>query len=196
MEPKHSQFPPIVGLAGTFASGKDTLARDLVKRGHYVHFSTSDMVRAEASRLYGSTERPVLARTADELRHRDGAGVFAARALEMAGVRPVIVSGIRSLGEMDEIRRAGGAIVFIDAPVEIRYERMRLRQRDEEVSLSLEQFAANEQKELHSGDGPADFNLRDIKAGADIVIENNLPIDDFIAEAERRLADWQAARVY
>ena len=98
MEPKHSQFPPIVGLAGTFASGKDTLARDLVKRGHYVHFSTSDMVRAEASRLYGSTERPVLARTADELRHRDGAGVFAARALEMAGVRPVIVSGIRSLG--------------------------------------------------------------------------------------------------
>lgn len=37
--------PQLIGLAGTFASGKDTLAKRLIETFGYEHASTSDMVR-------------------------------------------------------------------------------------------------------------------------------------------------------
>lgn len=50
----------IIGLAGTFASGKDTVAHKLVEDFGYTHVSTGDMVRRVAQEKYGSIERPVL----------------------------------------------------------------------------------------------------------------------------------------
>lgn len=182
-----SAKPNIIGLAGSFASGKDTLANYLVERYGYVHISTADMVRKVAQDRYGSIERPVLHKTATEVRHSEGAGAFALRALDEAGDKPVIVSGIRSLGERDVLRGRGGMIVFVDAPVEVRYERMKARQRDQETLLTLEQFTAGEQSEWYGGDDPADFNMRGIKAGADIILENVQPLDEFLRDAETKL---------
>lgn len=175
--------PKIVGIAGTFAGGKDTLAKYLAKHYSYQHISTGDMVRIEAQKKYGSIERPTLRLVANELRHSEGAGVFAQRALQHAKDGPLLISGIRSLGERDAIVAAGGTIMFIDAPARDRYERMKTRARDDEVLLSLEQFEANEAKEWYGGDDPADFNLRDIKGGADIVIENDADLDTFLNQA-------------
>ncbi|HEX4662098.1 MAG TPA: AAA family ATPase [Candidatus Saccharimonadales bacterium] len=175
--------PHIIGIAGTFAGGKDTLAKYLAEHFHYEHFSTGDMVRVEAQKRYGSIERPILRKTATELRHDEGAGVFAQRALEHAKNGPLLISGIRSLGERDAIVAGGGTIMFIDAPVKARYERMKARARDDEMLLTLEQFEANEAKEWYSGDDPADFNLRDIKRDADIVIENDADLQTFMGTA-------------
>ena len=179
--------PTIIGLAGTFASGKDTLANYLVEKYGYLHISTADMVRGEAMKRYGSIERPILHKTATAVRQTEGAGAFAQRALDEAAGRPVIISGIRSLGERDVLRKQGALIVFVDAPVEVRYERMRSRQRDQETQLSLDEFRANEQREWYGGDDPADFNVRGIKAEADVVLENVMPLDDFLADAVTKI---------
>ena len=64
---------------------------------------------------------------------------------------------------------------------------MKDRHRDRETELTLEEFEANEAKEWHAGETDADFNLRDIKAMADVVMENTVPLDEFIREAEKRL---------
>lgn len=175
--------PKIVGIAGTFAGGKDTLAKYLAEHYNYRHISTGDMVRIEAQKKHGSIERPTLRLVANELRHHEGAGVFAQRALQHAKDGPLLISGIRSLGERDAIVAAGGIIMFIDAPVKARYERMKSRARDDEVLLTLEEFEANEAKEWYGGDDPADFNLRDIKGNADIVIENNADLQTFLTQA-------------
>ncbi len=180
-----SSKPHIIGLSGTFASGKDTLAKRLVADFGYVHVSTSNIVREIAMKERGSVERTVLFEVATQHRHEDGAGYFAGKALEQPG--DLIVSGLRSLGEVAAVREAGGVIVFVDAPVEVRYERMKARGRDREIQLTLEEFAANEQKEWYGGPGEADFNLRDIKAGADVVIENELELDAFVETAYRLL---------
>lgn len=180
-----SAKPEIIGVAGSFASGKDTVAHALANDYGYTHVSTGDMVREAAQRERGSIERPVLFEVADEHRHRDGAGVFVMHALEKS--RPLVITGIRSVGEAKALKAAGGILLFIDAPAEVRYERMRNRHRDAEVQLTLEQFKANEAREWHAGDDDADFNLRDIKAMADVVMDNVVPLEEFVAQAEQLL---------
>lgn len=173
-----SNKPRLIGIAGSFASGKDTIAHRLVEDFDFTHVSTSDIVREIALKERDSIERPVLFEVAERHRKHDGAGVFVRHALQKP--RPLVITGMRSLGEAKELKQHGGVLVFVDAPVEVRYERMRSRLRDAETGLSLEQFKANEKKEWHAGDSDADFNLGGIKAMADVTIENTLPVDDFI----------------
>lgn len=180
-----SNKPRLIGIAGSFASGKDTIAHHLVEDFGFSHVSTSDMVREVALKERGSIERPVLYEVATEHRRREGAGVFVKYALNKP--LPLVVTGMRSMGEAKAIKAAGGVMLFVDAPAELRYERMKSRLRDREAFLSLDEFIINEQKEWHTGDGDADFNLRDIKATADIVIENDLDLTAFLNAAYRAL---------
>lgn len=175
----------IIGLAGTLAGGKDTYAEHLKAQYGYRHISTGDLVREIAMKEHGSVERPVLYETANKWRHEHGAGIFAKLALE--GSKPVAITGIRSLGEAKMIRENGGILVFIDAPIEIRYKRMIKRARDNETAISLEEFTAREQKEWYSGDNDADFNLRDIKEMADIVLDRDYSLEEFLQALDAEL---------
>lgn len=168
----------IIGLAGTFASGKDTVAQHLVEDFGYTHVSTGDMVRKVAQEKYGSIERPVLHSTAREFRYEHGAGAFVTEALKEQ--RPTVISGIRTLGEAKTLLEADGTMVFVDAPVEVRFERVKSRNRDKETELTLEEFKANEEKELYAGPNDEDFNIRGIRDLADVVVENTLPLEEFI----------------
>lgn len=180
-----SNKPQLIGIAGSFASGKDTIAHALVEDFAFTHVSTGDMVREVALKERGSIERPVLREVADKHRHRDGAGAFVKHALKKP--RPLVITGIRAPGEAKALKEQGGILIFVDAPAKIRYERMQARHRDHETELSLEEFEANEAKEWHAGDDDADFNLRDIKQMADILVENTASLEAFIAEAYRDL---------
>lgn len=182
-----SKMPPeVIALAGTLSSGKDTYAEHLRESFGYRHASTGDLIRAEALKRYGSIERPVLVKTGTELRIEHGAGSLAKLALE--GEKPVVVTGVRTLGEVAVIRSAGGLVVFIDAPIEKRYEWMRARRRDQEVNLSLEEFRQRDQREWYAGPDAADYNLRDIKKEADIVVENgDMTLEQFITRLDTLL---------
>lgn len=169
---------PLIGISGTLASGKDTIAEFLVRDFGYTHASTGDMVRKVAMQKYGSIERPVLVKTATELRYTNGAGALVAEALKET--KPLVITGIRSMGEAKTFKAAGGILLFIDAPIDIRYERMRSRMRDKETTLTLEEFQANEEKEMYAGPNDEDFNIRGIGELADIHIENTLSLDEYI----------------
>lgn len=175
----------LIGISGTFASGKDTIARRLAEEHGYTHVSTSDLVREAAMRERGSIERPVLQEVATHHRKEDGPGYFVELALSKH--RPLIISGIRSLGEVKALKAAGGILLYIDAPVEARYERMRSRLRDSEASLSLEAFIIQEEKEMYGGPTDADFNLRGIREVADIVIDNTMTLQEFVAAVYEQL---------
>lgn len=187
---------PIVGLAGTLASGKDTLAHYLVKEYNYGHFSTGDMVRQEALKTRGSIERPVLFEVAGELRRTKGAGIladlaiktFEAKMAEGADYAGLVVSGLRSLGEAKAIKAAGGILIFVDAPIETRYSRMVSRQRDAETKLTLEEFRAQEAKELAADENDdAAFNILKIRELADAVLLNESDLDAFLSAARQKL---------
>lgn len=180
-----SKTTDIIGLAGTFASGKDTIGHKLAEDHGYTHVSLGDMVRKVAQEKFGSIERPILHSTARDFRYQHGAGAFVKEALKEP--RPTVVSGIRTLGEAKALLEAGGTLVFVDAPLEIRFERVKSRNRDKETELTLEEFKANEQKEMYAGPNDEDFNIRGIKQLADIVVENTLLLDEFIAHVYDKL---------
>lgn len=191
-----SSKPRIIGLSGTFASGKDTLAHYLVQHYHYLHISTGDMVRQEALKQRGSIERPVLHEVADSLRRSHGAGVladlaiktFEAKQAERDDYKGLVVSGLRSLGEAKAIKAASGVLVFTDAPLEIRYERMRSRKRDDETTLTLEEFRAQETTELETtGEGDEAFNILGIKKISDVILLNSTDLEAYIHQATSRL---------
>jgi dephospho-CoA kinase len=182
----------IIGLSGTLSSGKDTLADHLQEKFGLMHISTGDIVREIAQVQRGSVERPVLYDVANELRHSYGGGVLVDRALDryQNSIRTyagVVITGIRSIAEAKAVKEKGGTIVFIDAPIEVRYARMQSRQRDGEARISLEAFIEREQKELTSGISDADFNITQIGQMADITLQNAGSLEEFFAAAEKAL---------
>lgn len=183
----------ILGLAGTFASGKDTLAHHLVQKFNFLHVSTGDMVRAVAEAEYGDTERPTLFKTANETREKRGPGIFAELALEKylnekSSYKGIVISGVRSLGEAEAVKKAGGKIVFVDAPMEIRYNRIKDRQRAGEEQLSFEQFKASEEaEELAVHDNPYVQDITGVKELADMILLNDNDTEAFFAQAEQKL---------
>ena len=180
-------LPDLIGIGGTFASGKDTFADYLVKEFCYEHISTSDMVRAVAIERYGSVERPILQKVGIELRNEDGSGALAKKALKISA-RPAIISGIRTVAEVRTIKDAGGVMVFIDADQKVRYDRMKKRARDNESELSLEEFMAREERERDNSDASSQ-NLSAVEREADVVLDNSGELNEFLSRAVVELSN-------
>lgn len=181
----------VLGLAGSFAAGKDSLAHFLEENYKIKHISTSDIVREVARERYDSIERPVLYKTANEIREAEGVGSLSERALlryqdykqDFPG--GVCVSGFRAWGEAEVVRWAGGTIVFVDAPTKLRYQRTIDRGRDSEKDNTYQQFLEREAQE-NGGINPV-FNLSAIKEKADIVFDNSSDLEDFLSRAQQAL---------
>lgn len=186
----------IIGLAGTFASGKDTIADYLYKKYGFYHVSTSDIVRIVALEKYGSIERPTLYQTANELRTSRGYGVLCEMALEQYEAHKhefpagVVVSGFRAAAEAQIVKDRGGIVIFIDSPFEIRYARMRARARDGESAVTREAFEERERNE-NGGVDPA-FNISAIKDSADKVLMNDNNLDEFLKQTDQLMAELSA----
>ncbi len=181
----------IIGLAGTHASGKDTVADYLVKNHGFFHVSTGDIVRDVALDKYGSVERPVLYKTANEIRTNHGHGATGHMALDKFDevkdkYKGLVVSGFRAIAEAQAVKDKGGVIVFIDAPQQVRFERLRERARVEEGDLSFEEFKKRESAE-NGGVDPA-FDISAIKSISDYEISNKTNNKaEFIKDVEKTL---------
>jgi dephospho-CoA kinase len=186
--------PWLIGIGGTNASGKDWLAQYLVEKHGYLFVSTSDILREEAMKRYGDIARPTLFKVGNELRSEEGAGVLVAHGINKfkAGNNQagLVSSSIRTKGEVDLLKANGGVVLFIDADPKIRYERIKLRQRADDI-ISYEQFLAEQQAEWHESDDPAKFSIKTVKENADYFIENNSTFDDFASKIEEFLAKFQ-----
>jgi dephospho-CoA kinase len=179
----------IIGISGTFSSGKDTLAAHLAEEFSVPVVSTGDIVRREALKQFNSIERPVLHEVASVLRQSYGGGILVERALLEKEESGVIITGIRSMGEAKKVIEQAGIMIFIDAPIEVRYERMKQRNRDQETTISLQEFIAREDAERTSGDGDEDFNIDAIEKIAQVKLINLKDQDALFSEADMKLKE-------
>lgn len=184
----------IIGLAGTFSSGKDSLAKVLSSQFGFVHISTSDIVRELSQEKYGSVDRPYLQEISNVYREKFGNDYFASEAYkrylslsEAERGSGVVISGMRSVGEAKKIQELGGVLVFVDAPIKLRYQRAKMRARDSEVA-SFEDFEASEAREWELNYGSeTKHNLKGIKEISDIELDNSADLEQFISEAGDKL---------
>lgn len=140
----------IIGLTGTFAAGKDTVAEHLMTKG-FEHHSTGDQIREIAEQRKIKQNRDVLRELGNELRDKFGSEYLCRRIIEeKAKTDKVVISGIRQPGEIEYLRTLGNFhLIAVDAPIEMRFERMKLRNREGDPK-TLEELVEKERKEMES----------------------------------------------
>jgi dephospho-CoA kinase len=188
-----------IGVAGTAGSGKNTVADLLTKLFGLEDLSTSDMVRAITRRVYHQPHdfnpvRDQLYVVANFLREEiDPATlvklcILEGRARELGGG---VISGLRSMGEADAVRAAGGIIIGVDADPKLRYERIYSRQRDTESQKTYEQFLEQDDYENRGlSETGAGRGIRAIIDSADFVFVNDQGFEVLEAQLKEELTPY------
>ena len=138
----------IIGLAGENCAGKGTAAAYLQKKSFYF-LSLSDILREELAAERKDISRENLIKKGNDMRKAQGAGVLAKRvAAKVEPGKHYVIDSIRNPAEVTELKRLPGfALLYITASPELRFERMRKRDREGDPN-TLEAFKIIEGKEL------------------------------------------------
>jgi len=142
----------IIGITGTHASGKDTVAEYISKKYNLKGYSTADEVRYEATKLGLDHSRANLFVLANKIRDKFGKGELAKRALNRAESNIALVTSLRNVGEIEYLQKQSNFyLISVDGPIEIRYERAKNRERIGD-GKTLEEFRAAEEKEMYASE--------------------------------------------
>ncbi len=174
----------LIGLSGTNGSGKDTVGKILADEHNFFFVSMTDMLRDELARRGLPPAREHMRYLSAEWRRESGLGVLIDKAVDFYKIQSkdyagLVVASLRNPGENDRVHELGGKVVWVDADSKLRYDRLQaniatrgeLRAIDDKKTF--EQFLAEEKMEMqHSGDA-ATLSMGDVKAKADIFLENN-----------------------
>ncbi|OGD19529.1 MAG: hypothetical protein A2Y69_05815 [Candidatus Aminicenantes bacterium RBG_13_59_9] len=181
---KSSEFHHhLVGLTGTNGAGKGEVAAYLMKKG-YACASLSDEIRDELRRRGEEITRDSLIATGNDLRRKHGADVLARRVMKKVKGRTVIDS-IRNSREVAYLRRQKDFMLLaVEAPVELRYERVKRRGRLESAA-TLGEFMAKEKQEMAGG--AAGQQLRRCLDLADVTIVNDGTLQALHRKIKERL---------
>jgi len=161
----------IIGLTGSFASGKDTVAEYLVERKGFVHYSLSDIIRDEVRKNKRKVTRNNLIKAGIALRVKFGNFVLANRILKkLKKGKNYVITSIRHTGEISALRENGDfRLIFVDAPARVRFKRMSARMRENDPE-TFREFLALEKKESQTKG--AGQQLGECKKCADLTINN------------------------
>lgn len=136
----------IIGLTGTNGAGKGEAAAFFKKKG-YVYFSLSDLLREELQKKGKQVTRDNLIEIGNNLRKKFSPDILAKRVMKKIKSIAVIDS-IRNPREIEYLKKQKNFILLsLDAPVELRYERVKKRGRDESAT-TLQEFIEKEANEM------------------------------------------------
>ena len=175
----------VVGMPG---SGKEVFLQCALAKG-FGHVSMGEVVRefGTENRLE-STDRSI-GEFATSERQKHGDSVWAERTIERLPVGNAVIDGSRSIEEIDFFRKRLGKdiqVVAIRASQELRFHRLKLRQRDD-APITLDDFIMRENREMSWGIGRA-------IESADITIENEGGLDEFQVRCQAILNNILAMR--
>lgn len=170
------EFPPLIVIGGGNGSGKSTLGYERELRTGVPYMDASDPLRNEAlTRGLDPEQRGVLGSIAKEwARTYNNPAIMAKKVLDTIGYETASVVSVRRVAEAEFVSKLGGAIIWVDAPVELRHERAMKRARGTSDFKTLDEFIAEENKEMFTEDPSDPFNMHmnAIREMADFTFEN------------------------
>ena len=179
----------LLGITGTNGSGKGSVVDYLVKQKDFFYFSNSGYLAKELERRGIEKNRPNLRAIGNEFREKFGSGYLAKQAIDLArqaGVNDVVIEAIRSVGEANIIKNAGGKILVVDADREERYRRIQKRKSAKDL-IDFETFIEQEEKEWYGSEGEHDMNMKAVMMMADHTIQNNGTLEELHQKIEEFL---------
>ena len=125
---QRNRYQTILGIAGTIASGKSSLAEYLIKEHGFLHLSLATPVYEEASRRGLGTTGKDLQDVGNSLRHYYSTTILVDRLSRRIQALPresnLVLTGIKNIDEVSKLRRwPNFRLISVDAPIEVRYQR-------------------------------------------------------------------------
>lgn len=163
----------IIGLTGTFGAGKGTVAEYLTKNKKFIYFSVRNFLAAEVLKEGKMVSRETLSKVGLELKSKHGADYVVKALMEQAKSEKhnIVIESLRSPVEAEYLKSHGAKLWAVDADPKIRYARTTIGLKGADL-ISLDQFIANENKELESTETSKE-NLAEAIHMADEKIINN-----------------------
>lgn len=180
----------IIGLTGTIGAGKGTVVEYLKKIG-FKHYSVRDFLVAEIEKRGMPMSRDSMTIIADQLREEYGPGYIMFQMLDKAkqvGGNSIIES-IRAVGEIEALREKAPDfyLIAIDAPVEIRYERV-IKRGSFTDHITFQKFLDDEAKESKHGE-KWQKDLPTCIALSDVIIHNDTTVRALEEKVEEYLRE-------
>lgn len=179
----------LIGIAGTNGSGKDTAGHILAVDYGYLFISVTEILRRECERRGLPVQREKLRKISAEWRRDHGLGVLVDKAVAQyeaskANYKGVAIASLRNHGEADRVHEMGGTVIWLDADIKLRYQRVQknllLRDRLSEDTKTFEQFRAEEEAEMKSSGDATTLDMAKVKQKADIIVKNDsVALDEF-----------------
>ena len=143
----------IIGLTGENCSGKGTIAEYLEKKG-FAYYSLSDAIRDELKLENKEITRDNLIKKGNELREKHGPAVLAKKISEkLSRDRNYVIDSIRNVHEAKELMKLKDfTLVYVTAPAKIRFERMKLRARENDPKDYVEFLGLEETERKNKDD--------------------------------------------
>jgi|GEM_PF-1296117 len=176
----------IIGLTGLPASGKATVSKYLEQNHQFTTLVFSDIIKQELfKKQVSSPNRNDYKQMAKLLRQTHGDGALAKLLIDKIKAedfnidKNYILDGIRTMGEVEELKKVNGQIWAVTAPAEKRLKWMKSRNREIDITITLEELKTLDQKELYSANNTkGDLNLSETIKNADFTIENNGSVEE------------------
>ncbi|AIF68644.1 hypothetical protein PAP_01010 [Palaeococcus pacificus DY20341] len=175
----------IIGVVGKIAAGKTTIAKFLEEFG-FCRVSCSDplidLLTHNVEEYSWVPELPEKAEpTRDKLidygkylKERYGEDILIRLALDKKRhCENVVIDGVRSRGEIEAVKRHSGIVLYVDAPSEVRYERLKQRNASKDkVIQSYEDFLKMDEAEEEL------YHTSKLKHLADFVVSNDGTLEE------------------
>jgi dephospho-CoA kinase len=164
----------VVGITGTIGSGKEVVKEALSKNFSCYSVSLSSVIQAQMKK---KADRKSLQDMGNELRKRYGNFILAKLATDymQRDKEMIIVDGIRNPGEVDYLKKTFGNKFFligVDAPRELRWERIKARAREGDPK-TWEEFLEVDERDQGVGEPLYGQRVRECIQMADFLLIND-----------------------
>jgi len=163
----------IIGVSGRNGAGKGEVVSFLADRSFY-GLSLSDVIRGELEKQGVQPTRARMLDTGTSMRAEHGPGALARVLIDrLLPDRNYAIDSIRHPAEVEALRASGHVfhLVWVEAPLEVRFERMKARGRPGDPT-DLGAMRALEEREANNADSAAQ-QLDAVRKQADFVVEND-----------------------
>jgi dephospho-CoA kinase len=172
----------VVGIVGTLCSGKEATKRILMERYTAYHVTLSDVIRAELEKKKGLFNRVTLQDMGNEMRKKYGSEILAKLAISYLprDKQMIIVDGIRNPGEIGYLKKNFGnkfVLLAVDAPQEVRWQRMQRRSKTTDLK-NFEEFLDADKRDLGEGEPVWGQQVKACMEQADFTVMNDGSLED------------------
>ena len=157
----------------------------LVNKYEFKHYSVREYIGKEIKKRGKEVNRDTLVEVANDLRAKNTPSFIIDELYKIAlsSNKNAVIESIRTPGEVESLRKAKNFVLLaIDAPAEIRYQRIILRQ-SETDQVSYKTFIQNEQREMNSMD-PNKQNLSECICRAEFLLNNSGTREDLYKQLD------------